>query len=322
MVGAKGPGFWSSLLGYNAPRERFSLEELRHLHELLLANGVVTEANRDSVVEALRSLAELMIWGDQHDPRYFEFVLENNVLNHFSHFLAHRPNRKGDVAKQVLQTLSILIQNIRSTTAIFYLFSNNQINDIVGLHFDFEDDEVLGYYINMLKTISLKLDSSTVQFFFHDDGEHSAFPLYTEAVKFIKHRDGMVRAAVRTLTLNIYGIKDPAVQAFVVSQPASNYFNELAILIAEQSQVWPPCQSYTLSQRSRLAYCIQARTIETCHMAQSYSHCLLSVHCPFCSMDTGCEQTGCDREDVHFDSLCCTDALLSSAHCAIVDLIV
>lgn len=67
---------------------------------------------------------------------------------------------------QVLQTLSILIQNIRSQVAIFYLFSNNHVNDIVALRFDFDDDEVLGYYINLLKTISLKLNESTVQFFF------------------------------------------------------------------------------------------------------------------------------------------------------------
>ena len=67
---------------------------------------------------------------------------------------------------QVLQTLYILIQNIRSQTAIYYIFSNNHVNDIVTLRFDFEDDEVLGYYINLLKTISLRLTSKTVQFFF------------------------------------------------------------------------------------------------------------------------------------------------------------
>jgi hypothetical protein len=143
---------------------------------------------------------------------------------------------KQCVFMQVLQTLSILIQNIRSTNAIFYLFSNNHINAIVAMSFDFKDDEVLGYYINLLKTISLKLDSKTVQFFFHD-GEQSSFPLYSEAIKFVNHRDGMVRAAVRTLTLNVYGIKDRAVQGFVAASPASNYFYELAILIKEQCEV-------------------------------------------------------------------------------------
>lgn len=65
----------------------------------------------------------------------------------------------GTVPTQVLQTLSIIIQNVRSQTGIFFLFSNNHINNIVDLDFDFSDDEVLGYYISFLKTISLKLNS-------------------------------------------------------------------------------------------------------------------------------------------------------------------
>jgi hypothetical protein len=43
----------------------------------------------------------------------------------------------------VLQTLSILIQNLRTQQTVYYLFSNNHINDIVSMRFDFEDDEVL-----------------------------------------------------------------------------------------------------------------------------------------------------------------------------------
>jgi len=61
---------------------------------------------------------------------------------------------------QVLQTLSIIIQNVRSETAVFFLFSNNHVNNIVDLDFDFDDEEVLGYYISFLKTISLKLNRS------------------------------------------------------------------------------------------------------------------------------------------------------------------
>lgn len=136
-----------------------------------------------------------------------------------------------------MQTLSIMIQNLRSETSIFYLFSNNHINDIVQLGFDFEDEEVLGYYISFLKTISLKLNASTVQFFFQDNGEVSAFPLYSEALRFVNHKEGMVRTAVRTLTLNVFSIKESLVQDFVVAKPANNYFSEIAILAAEQCQV-------------------------------------------------------------------------------------
>ncbi len=49
----------------------------------------------------------------------------------------------------------------------------------------------MAYYISFLKTLSLKLDSSTVQFFFNS--ESLEFPLYTESIKFFNHQEGMVR---------------------------------------------------------------------------------------------------------------------------------
>lgn len=46
------------------------------------------------------------------------------------------------MAKQVLQTLSIIIQNIASETGTYFLFSNNHINRLIGVPFDFADEEV------------------------------------------------------------------------------------------------------------------------------------------------------------------------------------
>ncbi len=71
-----------------------------------------------------------------------DYFLTNNVLAHFAQILQQRANRRGGVAQQVLQTLSILLQNVRTQQTVYYLFSNNHINDIVGMAFDFEDDEV------------------------------------------------------------------------------------------------------------------------------------------------------------------------------------
>lgn len=54
--------FWGALFGGAPAHDRFSLEELTHLHSVLLRNPVVGDANREVVVEALRSIAELVIW--------------------------------------------------------------------------------------------------------------------------------------------------------------------------------------------------------------------------------------------------------------------
>lgn len=93
--------FWSGLFGYPTQREKFSLEELRHLHHVLVENADVNQQNSASVVEALRSLSELMIWGDQHDPRFFDYFLENNLMRFFASFLEKPANRRGEVAQQV-----------------------------------------------------------------------------------------------------------------------------------------------------------------------------------------------------------------------------
>lgn len=301
-------GFWSFLglsPGGGAQEaqdgaRRFTFEELQNLYNVLQRNPIVGPSNRAVVVETIRSIAEFMTWGDQHEHRLFDFFLEHNIMVrcrpggsagagdgglggcarhgrawprgrtrprgprgtrrcapqrmparppvpwacpactqvYLYDILQQPANCTGDMAKQVLQTLSIIIQNVRSETGIFFLFSNNHINNIVSVRFDYDDEEVLGYYISFLKAISLQLTPRTAQFFLVKDKAGSAhFPLYTEAIKFAHSKEGMVRASVRTLTLNVYSVPDPGIQAFVSAAPAAAYFSDVADYMARQFEV-------------------------------------------------------------------------------------
>jgi hypothetical protein len=49
-----------------------------------------------------------------------------------------------------------------------FLLSNNHINQLIRYKFDFSDEELLAYYISFLKTLSLKLNIGTIQFFYND----------------------------------------------------------------------------------------------------------------------------------------------------------
>ena len=52
---------------------------------------------------------------------------------------------------------------------LYYLLSNNFINKIINaINTDFilNDDDFLSFYVNFLKSISLKLDLTTLHFFF------------------------------------------------------------------------------------------------------------------------------------------------------------
>ena len=46
----------------------------RFLYAQLQKYPVITKQNQQVVVECLRAIAELMIWGDQHNAGFFEWV--------------------------------------------------------------------------------------------------------------------------------------------------------------------------------------------------------------------------------------------------------
>ncbi|CAN8030413.1 unnamed protein product [Ixodes persulcatus] len=211
------------------PKNPHSLEHLKYLYHLLSKNQTVTEQNKGVLVETLRSIAEILIWGDQNDSTVFDFFLEKNMLSFFLKFMKQKCGRY--VCIQLLQTLNILFENIRNETSLYYLLSNNHVNSIIVHKFDFSDEEVMAYYISFLKTLSLKLNNHTIHFFYN---EHTNdFPLYTEAIKFFNHTESMVRIAVRTLTLNVFKVEDKAMLKFIRDRTAAPYFSNLVYFIGK-----------------------------------------------------------------------------------------
>ena len=64
------------------PKNPHSLEHLKYLYSVLYKNQTVTESNKSLLVETLRSIAEILIWGDQNDSTVFDFFLERNMLRY------------------------------------------------------------------------------------------------------------------------------------------------------------------------------------------------------------------------------------------------
>lgn len=59
---------------WGRPKNPHSLERLKYLHNILAKNTTVSENNRGTLVESLRCIAEILIWGDQNDGTVFEYV--------------------------------------------------------------------------------------------------------------------------------------------------------------------------------------------------------------------------------------------------------
>ncbi|XP_050541117.1 protein CLEC16A homolog isoform X7 [Daktulosphaira vitifoliae] len=205
------------------PENLHSLEYLKYIHTILSKNQNVTDANRTLLVESFRSMAEILIWGDQNNPLIFDFFLENNMFNYFLLIMGQKCGNY--VCVQLLQTLNIIFENIKNKTALYYLLSNNHVNSIIIYKLDFSDEDVLAYYISFLKTLSFKLNLNTIHFFYNE--ATNDFPLYTEAIKFFNHPDSMVRTYVRTLTLNVYKVEDESMLRFIRDKTCAPYFGNL-----------------------------------------------------------------------------------------------
>ncbi|XP_034699301.1 protein TRANSPARENT TESTA 9 isoform X4 [Vitis riparia] len=218
--------FWRS-------RDRFSLDELRHLTYQLMKIQIVNEVNKDFVVEALRSIAELITYGDQHDPAFFEFFMEKQVMGEFVRIL--KISRSVTVSLQLLQTMSIMIQNLKSEHAIYYMFSNEHINYLITYTFDFRNEELLSYYISFLRAISGKLNKNTISLLVKtQNDEVVSFPLYVEAIRYAFQEENMVRTAIRALTLNVYHVGDESVNRYVTTTPHAAYFSNLVTFFRKQ----------------------------------------------------------------------------------------
>ncbi|CAO3574877.1 unnamed protein product [Mortierella alpina] len=122
-----------------------------------------------------------------------------------------------------------MFENVRSRESLYFLLSNNYVNQVICLRYDFSNDEILAYYIYLLRTLSFKLSKDTIYFFFNEHLDD--FPLYSEAIKFFNHEESMIRIAVRVITLNVYSVNDHQMQDFILDRTTTTYFSNLVWFI-------------------------------------------------------------------------------------------
>ncbi|VDO99465.1 unnamed protein product, partial [Schistosoma margrebowiei] len=163
-----------------------------YLHSVLQKNRAVNEQNYGILVEALRLIAEILIWGDQNDSSVMDFFLEKNILEYFLQYMKQDLSRR--ICVQLLQTLNILFENITNQTITFCQTTIQML--LLRI--------VMAYYISFLKILSFRLNVNTISFFYIESRRE--FNLYVEAIKLFAHPEGMVRIAVRTITLNVHKV--------------------------------------------------------------------------------------------------------------------
>jgi len=92
------------------------------------------------------------------------------MLALFLELMSHGGGCPVEVHVQILQTLGILVNCVKNDTSLYYLLSNNYINDILIHPHDFlQHENLCDQYVSFMKSLSLRLDEKTVQFFFIEE---------------------------------------------------------------------------------------------------------------------------------------------------------
>nr|CCC92978.1 conserved hypothetical protein [Trypanosoma congolense IL3000] len=201
-----------SKIGGDVTPQKFSQKNVALLCAELRAMEESQRFSHNNFGEVLRTLAESMIWSDKNGTSCFDIFLEQDIMSTLESIVTNVAS-PSTVKAQVLQFITLLLHNITWQPYIYYICSKNRLNRMISIDFSENDDELLSVYVSFLKSLALRCDENTVQFFFIQ--QLGVFPLLEYGIKLINTPDRMARAAARQVVISVAQIPGPGLSAFM-----------------------------------------------------------------------------------------------------------
>ena len=183
--------------------------------------------NLNEVCKLINMIGTYLVKGESFNTTESQLIFDTFCDKDFMHLLLTYSNfNLYEINLEIIKTFSFLMTNIKSTTYLYYFFSKNLLNRIINKDYSKYDEEFLSYYINFLKSLSLRLDDKTIHLFYDD--KTNSFPIIENVIKLYNHRDSMIRNVVRNIVLNILKIKGANLQEHFIELPSISYLANLA----------------------------------------------------------------------------------------------
>ena len=188
----------------------------------------------------LEDIIELLLSKDNDDENEnFLIFCENNMIEGIiliTHF------QEESINLIIIKIFAILIPSLKNDKIIFYLFSNNYMNQIIlniGYNKENNDVDYLSFYINFLKTVANRLDIDSFALFFNSS--HNKFPLLDEIIIFLTYDDDvMIKNTSRNIFLSLLKLNYGPFIEYICDLPTITLF----LLFAEnlKKQIRDLCQ--------------------------------------------------------------------------------
>ena len=179
----------------------------------------------EDVKDLIQLIIDYLIYGDtKKEQIYFDNFCELDIMKEF---IKASKIKNFEILLQIIKSMSALILTITNQASLYYIFSNNFINKIITneeLLIQESNEDFLTFYVNFLKSLSMKIDSTTIQLFFQK--ETGSFPLLENSIKFYNCDDTMIRNVVRNIFLKFAKLSQEykPLREYFLSLPMLKYF--------------------------------------------------------------------------------------------------
>lgn len=206
------------------------------------------------VVDIVRAIGEVVADSDHsgssiRSDAVFEYFCEKNMLSllvdiakakpsdlrHEStrvklHEVAFSPRVKA----QLLQTISILISNAQDAPSLYYLLSNNYVNELIMGMIPLRQwtnhalEEMLPLYVELLRSVRVQLAASPglISFLTLENESEHVFPLFYAAIDVLTssyaNSDAFIHDKCLKLLVSLMQIPEPAIRRLISTSTAEH----------------------------------------------------------------------------------------------------
>ena len=177
--------------------------------------------NSESLKDLIQLLFKFLMDGDKNlEEDIIGCFKDEDIFEGIKNIYFHE---NYEINCTIIQSLSILIVNIvKSKSFLYFILSNNFINDLLLIDFSKYDDEFFSYYVNFLKSLAMRLDENTFLLFYNK--RSNLFPLLDCSILLYNYSNPMIRTVVNNIFLQILKSNITNIQEKFTKLPAINYF--------------------------------------------------------------------------------------------------
>ena len=187
----------------------------------------------------MEDIIEFLLSKENEDENFLEFC-ENNMIEKI---ITISQFQEKSINLIIIKSFGILIPSLKNNKIMFYLFSNNYMNQIIiNISYNKEDDDIdyLSFYINFLKTLANKLDIASFSLFFNSS--KNKFPLLDEIIIFLTYdQDVMIKNTSRNIFLTLLKLNYEPFIEYICDIPTITLFLLFAENLKKQMEFF--CQN-------------------------------------------------------------------------------